>query len=118
MSIYVVIDVEFDGLKLGLNSMISLGAVAINKNGDNFGDFEINFAPMENSVSDPVTMDWFISEAPDALNYCKKNQVPPKEAMNQFGDWLLETTKSKNYGSSPSANRFCMGQLLLLKVSS
>ena len=43
MSIYVVIDVEFDGPQPGLNSMISLGAVAINKNGVNFGDFEINF---------------------------------------------------------------------------
>ena len=46
MSIYVVIDVEFDGPQPGLNSMISLGAVAINKNGDNFGDFEINLAPV------------------------------------------------------------------------
>ena len=34
MSNYIVIDVEFDGPLLGINSMISLGAVAINKNGD------------------------------------------------------------------------------------
>ncbi|GIR80277.1 MAG: hypothetical protein CM15mP81_17870 [Alphaproteobacteria bacterium] len=78
MSIYVVIDVEFDGPQPGLNSMISLGAVAINKNGDNFGDFEINLAPMENSVSDPVTMDWFNSEA-QMLSIIVKNQIPPKK---------------------------------------
>ena len=33
--------------------MISLGAVAINKKGDNFGDFKL-ICPMENSVSDPA----------------------------------------------------------------
>ena len=102
MSIYVVIDVEFDGPQPGLNSMISLGAVAINKNGDNFGDFEINLAPMENSVSDPVTIDWFNSEAPDALNYCKKNQVPPNEAMNQFGDWLLKLPSPRIMAAHPA----------------
>ena len=31
MDIYIVIDVEFDGPLVGVNSMISLGAVAINK---------------------------------------------------------------------------------------
>ena len=45
MITYVVIDAEFDGPLPGINSMISLGAVAINKNGDTLGDFEINILP-------------------------------------------------------------------------
>ena len=49
MTTFVVIDVEFDGPILGINSMISIGAVAINKDGDELGDFEINLKPLENS---------------------------------------------------------------------
>ena len=51
MSTYVVIDVEFDGPLPGVNSMISLGAVAINKNGNELGEFEdITFIPFNASL--------------------------------------------------------------------
>ena len=102
MITYVVIDVEFDGPLPGINSMISLGAVAINKNGDTLGDFEINILPLENAISDPVTIDWFKNEAKEAFDYCTKNQVPPNEAMNKFGDWLLTLPTPRVMAAHPA----------------
>ena len=43
MITYVVIDAEFDGPLPGINSMISLGAVAINKNGNTKSIVELTF---------------------------------------------------------------------------
>ena len=102
MSTYVVIDVEFDGPLPGVNSMISLGAVAINKNGNELGEFEINLKPLENSHPDPITMDWFYSEAPEALEYCRQNPFSPSEAMNKFGDWLLNLPKPRIMAAHPA----------------
>ena len=48
MITYVVIDIEADGPIPGPNSMISLGAVAINKKGYAFGEFEpVNYGETE-----------------------------------------------------------------------
>ncbi len=69
MSTYVVIDVEFDGTLPGVNSMINLGAVAINKNGDALEEFEINLSPLRKAHPDPKPITWFYSEWPEALEY-------------------------------------------------
>ena len=47
MTTYVVCDIEADGPIPGTHSMISLGAVAVNKEGENFGECEINFLPLK-----------------------------------------------------------------------
>ena len=60
-------------------------------------------------------MDWFNSEAPDALNYCKKNQVPPKEAMNQFGDWLLKLPSPRIMAAHPAPIDFAWVNYYFLK---
>ena len=44
--------------------MISLGAVAINKNGGELGEFEINLSPLRNAHPDPITINWFYNELP------------------------------------------------------
>ena len=49
MTTYVVCDIEADGPVPGPHSMFSLGAVAVNKNGEQFGEFEINFLPLKNA---------------------------------------------------------------------
>ena len=115
MSNYIVIDVEFDGPLLGINSMISLGAVAINKNGDELGEFEINLKPLEKSHPDPVTMDWFYSEAPEALEYCQQNSFSPSEAMNKFGDWLLNLPKPRIMAAHPAPLDFSWVNWYILK---
>ena len=43
MTTYVVCDIEADGPIPGPHSMISLGAVAVNREGKELGDFEPRF---------------------------------------------------------------------------
>jgi len=102
MITYVVIDIEADGPIPGPNSMISLGAVAINKKGYAFGEFEINFSPLENAKPHPDTIKWFTKHAPEAFSYCKMNQVKPKEAMKKFGNWLLTLPTPRVMAAHPS----------------
>ena len=49
MTTYVVCDIEADGPIPGPHSMISLGAVAVNREDGELGEFEINFLPLENA---------------------------------------------------------------------
>ena len=102
MTTYVVCDIEADGPIPGPHSMISLGAVAINKKGRQLGEFEINFLPLENAKPHPTTMKWFSTHAPEALDYCKQNQVLPKKGMNQFGNWLLTLPKPRIMAAHPA----------------
>ena len=88
-TIYVVCDIEADGPIPGPNSMISLGAVAVDKFGTNYGEFEINLLPLDNARPHPITIKWFKENAPEAYEYTQQNSVSPKKAMNLFGDWLL-----------------------------
>ena len=71
MIIYVVCDIESDGPIPGPNSMISFGAVAVDRFGENFGEFEINLHPLKYANSDPVTIKWFNESAPEAFEYTK-----------------------------------------------
>ena len=102
MTTYVVCDIEADGPIPGPHSMISLGAVAVNREGNELGDFEINFLPLENAKPHPSTMKWFTTHAPEALELSKQNQVSPKEGMNKFGNWLLTLPKPRVMASHPA----------------
>ena len=101
MTTYVVIDVEFDGPIPGVNSMISIGAIAINKQGDELGEFEVNLLPMETAKIDEATMNWFNNEAPEALKYCRKNALKPDQAMTKFGDWLINLPSPRIMAAHP-----------------
>ncbi len=102
MTTYVVCDIEADGPIPGTHSMISLGAVAVNKEGENFGECEINFLPLENAKPHPAIMHWFTTEAPEALKHTQHNQVSPKEGMNKFGDWLLTLPTPRVMAAHPA----------------
>ena len=102
MTTYVVCDIEADGPIPGPHSMISLGAVAVNKAGQKFGEYEINFLPLENAKPHPDVMKWFTTEAPEALEHTKHNQVLPKEGMNKFGDWLLTLPSPRVMAAHPA----------------
>ena len=102
MTIYVVCDIEADGPIPGPYSMISLGAVAIDKLGTKYGEFEINLEPLENASSHPKVMKWFATHASDALQYTKKNRINPQDAMNEFGDWLLTLPNPRVMAAHPA----------------
>ena len=102
MTTYVVCDIEAAGPIPGPHSMISLGAVAVNKARQKFGECEINFLPLENAKPHPDVMKWFEIEAPEALEHTKHNQVSPKEGMNKFGDWLLTLPSPRIMAAHPA----------------
>ena len=102
MTTYVVCDIEADGPIPGPHSMISLGAVAVNIAGQKFGEFEINFLPLENAKPHPEVMKWFTTEEPEALEHTKHNQALPKEGMNKFGDWLLTLPSPRVMAAHPA----------------
>jgi len=102
MTTYVVCDIEADGPIPGPHSMISLGAVAVNKEGYQYGEFEINFLPLENAKPHPVTIKWFTTHAPEAFEYTKLNQVSPKKGMNKFADWLLTLPPPRVMAAHPA----------------
>ena len=106
MTTFVVCDIEADGPIPGSYSMISLGAVAINNLGISYGEFEINLKPLENASSHPGTMKWFSKYASNALEYTKRNQIPPKEAMIKFGNWLLTLPSPRVMAAHPAPFEF------------
>ena len=50
----------------------------------------------------PKVMKWFMTEAPEALEHTKHNQVSPKEGMNKFGDWLLTLPSPRVMAAHPA----------------
>ena len=102
MTTYVVCDIEADGPIPGPHSMISLGAVAVNREDKELGDFEINFLPIENAKPHPSTMKWFTTHAPVALELSKQNQVSPKEGMNKGGNGLRTLPKPRVMAAHPA----------------
>ena len=79
------------------------------------GEFEVNLLPLEGSQPDPVTMNWFETEASEALEYCRQNQFLPSEAMNKFGDWLLELPKPRIMAAHPAPIDFAWVNWYILK---
>ena len=102
--IYVSVDVESDGPIPGVYSMLSLGAAAFklvptneDKDGwDQVGDvFDVNLLQLPDAIEDPGTMKWWNTQ-PEAYSATQKDQLPAKEAMEKFRDWLLGLSTKKD----------------------
>jgi len=86
-TVYISIDVETDGPCPGVNSMLSLGAVAMDSTGFIKGRFEVNLEPLIGSTPDPKTMDWWATQL-DAWHYATSNRSIVTPAMNDFVNWV------------------------------
>ena len=106
MTIYVVCDIEADGPIPGPHSMISFGAIAVDKSGKNYGEFEINLQPLKNASPHSETLIWFKHNAPEAFEYTKLNRTYPEVAMNKFGDWLLNLPSPRVMAAHPAPHDF------------
>lgn len=85
--IYISVDIEAGGPIPGKNSLLSIGAVAY-LDLKEVDSFSINLEEMEGSVIDPKTKSGFWDHNKEAWEACRKDQVPPKEAMEAFNIWL------------------------------
>ena len=86
--LYISIDVEADGPVPGLNSMLSLGAVAMTLDKQIIDTFSANLFPLEEAVADEDTMINFWENNPAAWEAVQKDRVRPSEAAVAFSSWL------------------------------
>jgi hypothetical protein len=87
---YVSIDMEADGPYPGPHSMLSIGAVAIvGSDRKDWPTFKVNLRPLEGATRHPNTMRWW-SDYPEAWEAATTNPIDPREAMQQFREWVME----------------------------
>ena len=85
--ILVSVDGEFTGLIPGPHSMISLGAVAYDPDGNELSRFKVNICELPDANRDPTTMAWW-AEHPEAWKASTDNPIGAAEAMQRFDRWL------------------------------
>ena len=83
----VSVDGEFTGLIPGPYSMISLGAVAYDPEGNELSRFKANMSDLPDADRDPETMAWW-AKHPEAWKAATESPIEPKEAMQRFDRWL------------------------------
>lgn len=87
--IYISTDIEADGPIPGEYSMLSLGSVAIDKNGKILGEFYRKLRSLPNAKQHPETMK-FWKENPEAWEEVTKNQEEPEKVMNDYIKWCWQ----------------------------
>lgn len=85
--IYISIDIETDGGVPGINSMLSLGAAAIDIEKRIHGVFSMNFQTFPGAVQNPKTMEEFWNINRDAYFATRVDTKPISEAMHKFDEW-------------------------------
>jgi hypothetical protein len=83
---YISIDIEALGPTPGINSMVSLGAAAFDREGTLLDKFMANFKELPDAVRDPSTME-FWQKNPIAYYKTLEDPVKPEAAMNDFVEW-------------------------------
>ncbi len=84
---YVSIDIEADGPIPGPHSMLSLGAVAFNADGDEFDAFSVNLECLPGAAGHPDTMAWWQTQRA-AWQACRVDPEAPERALPRFAAWL------------------------------
>jgi DNA polymerase III alpha subunit (gram-positive type) len=90
----ISIDIETDGPCTGLNSMLSLGAVAY-WDGVQIDTFYSKLLPMDDAVQNSDTMIFWASQ-PEAWAEVNTDQEEPLLVMNEFGIWLTDLRDRNN----------------------
>lgn len=94
--IYTSVDIETDGPIPGANSMLSLGAVALDADGNELSTFTINFVELAGASPDPDTMKWWASQPAAIVEAARSNPQPPLPAMRQFRAWVESVAGQRN----------------------
>lgn len=92
---YFSVDVECDGIVPSKNSMLSIGAVAINGMGDPVDEFYITLKELVNTYPDPVT-EKFWKSFPEAYKKTRDFACDPYLAMVSFETWVKSKKAEKN----------------------
>ena len=97
--IFVVVDIEADGPAVGLNSMISLAAVATTPEQE-MARFYRKLQTLEGAKPDPVTTEWW-NQNTEAWIEANTDPQPPDQVMIDFYNWVTRLEAEPIFVSSP-----------------
>jgi len=103
--IYVSIDVESTGPAPGLYSMISLGAAAFTRDGEELGTWSANLHELPGAIRHPDTMA-FWAEFSDKGTSTTENLLAPIDAMDAFQTWVVQLGAKPIAAAWPAAFDF------------
>ncbi|KAA0587573.1 MULTISPECIES: exonuclease domain-containing protein [Azospirillum] len=100
--IYIVTDVELNGLVPGRHSMLSFGSVAVRPDGHRCGEFEAVLDTLDNATVDPNVMAFWQTQ-PEAYAAATRNPEAPTAVMGRFVDWVRQMPGDAIFAAHPLA---------------
>jgi len=100
--IYVATDIESNGPSPGHHSMLSFGSVAFTFNKTVLSTFTRNLDVLPGAGEHPPTMSWWRTQQ-DAWRACRRDAVPPKNAMIDYVAWLRKLPGKPIFVAHPVA---------------
>jgi len=97
--IYIIVDVELNGMTPGQHSILSIGAVASTADQE-VGSFYKKLLPLEDLSVDPHTMEWWKTQ-PEAWQEVNIDAEPAVTAIEAFRRWVKSFGKSPVFVASP-----------------
>lgn len=90
--VYVSVDIETDGPIPAVNSMLSLGAAAFARAGEDLplrlnAVFNVNLLPVDGTEPDRSTAEWWATQ-PEAYAEATRDPHEPRAAMHSFVRWV------------------------------
>jgi DNA polymerase III epsilon subunit-like protein len=97
--IYIIVDLELNGMMPGKHSVLSIGAVATTEDQE-VGSFYKKLLPLEDLSADAETMGWWKTQ-PEAWQEVNTGAEPAARVMEAFREWVASFGKSPVFVASP-----------------
>lgn len=97
--IFIVVDIEADGPAVGLNSMLSLAAVATTEK-EEVSRFYFKLTTLPNASADPNVTEWW-NEHQEAWKEATTDPQPPVRVMTEFYNWVTGLEREAIFVSNP-----------------
>jgi DNA polymerase III epsilon subunit-like protein len=99
--IFIVVDIEADGPAVGLNSMLSLAAVATTEK-EEVSRFYRKLTTLPDASADPKVTEWW-NEHQDAWKEATTDPEPPERVMTEFYNWVTGLGREAIFVSNPTS---------------
>lgn len=99
--IFIVVDIEADGPAVGLNSMLSLAAVATTEK-EEVSRFYRKLMTLPNASPDPGTTEWWRNNK-EAWKEATTDSEPPEKVMTEFYNWVIGLGREPIFVSNPTS---------------
>lgn len=97
--IYIIVDIELNGLTPSQHSIISIGAVASTVDQE-VDSFYKKLLPLDDLSTAPETMDWWKTQ-PEAWQEVNTDAEPAATVIEAFREWVKSFGKSPIFVASP-----------------